>query len=94
MKNKNFAFIILISILLFSTLACNFGFQNGNISMTITLKRENLMQLINSAQGIAGSVSESELLIEVQDVQFLEPDKVQADWFLWASKFRACEWRN
>ncbi len=81
MKNKNYAFIILISILLFSTLACNFGFQNGNISMTITLKRENLMQLINSAQGIAGSVSESELLIEVQDVQFLEPDKVRLTGF-------------
>ena len=74
---KRYAFFILISILILTTLACNFGIQNGNIEMTITLKRDNLMQIINGAQGIAGTLSETELVVEVQDVQFIEPDKVR-----------------
>jgi len=77
MINKKYAFPLLITLIILSTLACNLGFQNGNITMTITLKRDNLLQLINSAQGIAGSVSDSELLIEVQDIEFIEPDKVR-----------------
>ena len=60
-----------------TTLACNFGIQNGNIEMTITLKRDNLMQIINGAQGIAGTLSETELVVEVEDVQFIEPDKIR-----------------
>jgi len=74
---KRYAFFILISILILTTLACNFGIQNGNIEMTITLKRDNLMQIINGAQGIAGTFSETELVVEVQDVQFIEPDKIR-----------------
>ena len=74
---KRYAFFILISILILTTLACNFGIQNGNIEMTITLKRDNLMQIINGAQGIAGTLSETELVVEVQDVQFIEPDKIR-----------------
>jgi len=77
MVNKKYSFVLLITLLILSTLACNFGFQDGNIALTITLKKDNLMQLINGAQGIAGSVSDSDLLIEVQDVQFIEPDKVR-----------------
>ena len=77
MINKKYAFPLLIALIILSTLACNLGFQNGNITLTITLKRDNLLQLINSAQGIAGSVSDSELLIEVQDIEFIEPDKVR-----------------
>ena len=77
MVKKNYALIMLISLLILSTLACNFGFQDGKVTLTITLKKDNLMTLINSAQGIAGSVSETELLIEVEDVQFIEPDKVR-----------------
>lgn len=75
-KNK-YAFFVLIAILLITTLACNLGFQDGNIQLTITLKRDSLMQIINSAQGVAGSISDTELLIEVQDIQFIEPDKVK-----------------
>jgi len=75
-KNKH-AIYLLIALLMLTTLACNLGFQNGNITLTITLKRDNLMQLINSAQGIAGTVSDTDLIIEVQDVQFIEPDKVR-----------------
>src|SRR5690606_32452049 len=74
---KNKAFFLLISILILTTVACNFGFQDGNIKMTITLKRDNLLQIINSAQGIAGTFSESELVVEVQDIQFIEPDRVR-----------------
>ncbi len=74
---KRYAFFILISILILTTLACNFGIQNGNIEMTITLKRDNLMQIINGAQGIAGTLSETELVVEVEDVQFIEPDKIR-----------------
>lgn len=81
MKKNKYAFIGLISILILTTLACNFGFQNGNITLTISLKRDNLMQLINGAQGIAGSVSESELMIEVEDVQFIEPDRIRLTGF-------------
>jgi hypothetical protein len=81
MINKKFSFPMLITLIFLSTLACNLGFQNGNITLTITLKRDNLMQLINSAQGIAGTVSDSDLLIEVQDVQFIEPDKVRLTGF-------------
>lgn len=74
---KNKAFILLLSLLILTTVACNFGIQDGNIEMTITLKRDNLMQIINGAQGIAGTLSETELVVEVQDVQFIEPDKVR-----------------
>lgn len=74
---KKYAFILLISLLVLTTFACNFGIQNGNIEMTITLKRDNLMQIINSAQGIAGNFSDTELVIEVQDIQFIEPDKIR-----------------
>ena len=81
MIKKNYALIMLISLLILSTLACNFGFQDGKVTLTITLKKDNLMTLINSAQGIAGSVSETELLIEVEDVQFIEPDKVRLTGF-------------
>jgi hypothetical protein len=81
MNLKKYAFFVLISLVILSTLACNFGFQNGNIAMTVTLKRDNLMQLINSAQGVAGSVSDKELVIEVQDIQFIEPDKVRLTGF-------------
>jgi len=77
MINKKYAFPLLITLIILSALACNLGFQNGNIKMTITLKRDRLLQLINSAQGIAGTVSDSDLLIEVQDIQFIEPDKVR-----------------
>jgi hypothetical protein len=76
MKNKKYAFIVLISILILSTLACNFGLKNGNITTTITLKKDNLMQIINTTQEIAGTVSETDLLIEVQDIEFIEPDKI------------------
>ncbi len=74
---RNKAFILLISLLILTTVACNFGVQDGNIEMTINLKRDNLMQIINSAQDIAGTFSETELVVEVQDVQFIEPDKVR-----------------
>ena len=74
---KNKAFILLISLMILTTIACNFGIQDGNIEMTITLKRDNLMQIINGAQGIAGTLSETELVVEVQDVQFIEPDKIR-----------------
>lgn len=75
-KNK-YAFFMLTAILLITTLACNLGFQDGNIKLTITLKRDNLMQIINNAQGVAGTISDTELLVEVQDIQFIEPDKVK-----------------
>jgi hypothetical protein len=77
MIKKNYAFFFLTSLLILTTLACNLGFRDGNIAMTITLKRDNLMQIINSAQGIAGNVSDTELMVEVQDIQFIEPDKVR-----------------
>lgn len=77
MINKKYAFPLLITLIILSALACNLGFQNGNIKMTITLKRDRLLQLVNSAQGIAGTVSDSDLLIEVKDIQFIEPDKVR-----------------
>lgn len=77
MIKKNYAFFLLVSLLIFTSLACNLNFQNGNFAMTITLKRDNLMQIINNAQGIAGSVSNTELVIEVEDIQFIEPDKVR-----------------
>lgn len=79
-KNKH-AIYLLIALLMLTTLACNLGFQNGNITLTITLKRDNLLQLINSAQGLAGTVSDTDLMIEVQDVQFIEPDKVRLTGF-------------
>lgn len=77
MMKKNKPFFLLISLLILTTLACNFGVQDGNIEMTLTLKRDNLMQIINGAQGLAGSFSDTELVVEVQDVQFIEPDKVR-----------------
>ena len=60
---KNYAFLFLVSLLIFASLACNLSFRDGNIAMTITLKRDNIITLINNAQGIAGSVSDSELPI-------------------------------
>lgn len=78
---KKYSFLILISLIILTTIACNFGFNNGNIEMTITLKRDNLMQIINGAQGIAGAFSETELVIEVEDVDFIEPDKVKLTGF-------------
>ncbi|HSM24245.1 MAG TPA: hypothetical protein VK856_05225 [Anaerolineaceae bacterium] len=77
MIKKNYAFLLLIALLVLATLACNLGFRDGNIAMTITLKRDSLMQIINSAQGIAGNVSDTELVVEVEDIQFIEPDKVR-----------------
>lgn len=77
MIKKNYALFLLVSLLIFTSLACNLGFQDGNFAMTITLKRDNLMQIINSAQGIAGTVSDTELVVEVEDIQFIEPDKVR-----------------
>ncbi len=77
MKKNKHAFFILLFLLIITSLACNLGFRDGNIAMTITLKRDNLMQIINNAQVIAGNVSGSELLVEVQDIQFIEPDKIK-----------------
>ncbi|MDO9087894.1 MAG: hypothetical protein Q7U53_16930 [Anaerolineaceae bacterium] len=77
MKKNNHAFFILLFLLIFTSLACNLGFRDGNIAMTITLKRDNLLQIINNAQVIAGNVSDTELLVEVQDIQFIEPDKIK-----------------
>ncbi len=51
--------------------------KNGNIEFTITLKRDNLLQIINGAQGIAGVFSETDLVIEIDDLEFIEPDKVK-----------------
>ena len=81
MRQKNYALLMLVGLIILSTLACNLGFQDGKITLTITLKRDNLLSIINSAQGVAGSLSESELMIEVEDVQFIEPDKVRLTGF-------------
>ena len=77
MKKKSYAFFLLITLIIFTSLACALGFRDGKITMTITLKKDNLMQLINSTQGVAGTISDKELLIEVQDIQFIEPDRVK-----------------
>ena len=58
-------------------MACNLSFRDGKIATTITLKRDNIITLINSAQGIAGTVSDSDLPIEVEDVAFIEPDRIK-----------------
>ena len=78
---KNYAFLFLVSLLILASLACNLSFRDGNIAMTITLKRDNIITLINNAQGIAGSVSDSELPIEVEDVAFIEPDRIKLTGF-------------
>jgi hypothetical protein len=77
MKNKKYAFSVLILMMILSTLACNFGLKNGNITTTITLKKDNLMQIINTTQSIAGTVSETDLPVEIQDINFIEPDKIR-----------------
>lgn len=85
MKNKNYAFFVLVVVMILSTLACNFGLKNGNITSTIELKKESLMQIINTAQDIAGTVSETDLPVEVQDIEFIEPDKVRLTGFYGSS---------
>jgi hypothetical protein len=77
MKKKNYAFFILISLLIFTSFACNLGVRDGNLNLTITLKRDNLMKIINGAQGISGTVSGTELLVEIEDIQFIEPDRIK-----------------
>ena len=81
MKNKKYAFFVLVFVLILSTMACNFGLKNGNISTTITLKKDSLMKIINTAQEIAGTVSETDLPVEVQDIEFIKPDKVRLTGF-------------
>ncbi len=77
MKKNKKAFIFGVLILILTTLACNLSFKNGNLTTTITIKKEQLMTIINGAQTVAGAVADEALMAEVDDIQFIEPDKVK-----------------
>ena len=75
-KNKMVFLTVLLIVIFLTSLACNFGIKNGNIATTLTFNEDRLVSLINGAQGIAEKVSEEDLNVKVQNIDFIEPDKI------------------
>lgn len=77
--NRNKWMILMGSlILILVSLACNLSLQDGKLSIPITLKEESIKQIIGAAQSAAASQGENLPLIEVDDIEFIEPDKIIA----------------
>lgn len=65
-------------ILMLVSLACNLSLQDGKLTIPITLKEEAIKQIITTAQSAAASQGERLPVIEVEDIEFIEPDKIVA----------------
>lgn len=78
MNRKNWAILMGAVILLLVSLACNLSLQNGKLTVPITLREETLKQIITAAQSAAASQGERLPLIEVEDIEFIEPDRIVA----------------
>ncbi len=78
MRIKKVKLILGVLVLGLVSLACNLSLQDGKLSVPITLSEESIKQLISTAQSVAGSQGETLPLIEVQEIDFIEPDRIVA----------------
>jgi hypothetical protein len=77
MRNKMAILVVLLSMAVV-TLACGLSLNDGKLSIPITLNKDTLIRIISSAQSVASSGSDGNVLVEVQDLDFIEPDKIKA----------------
>jgi hypothetical protein len=78
MNRKSWMILLGGVIFMLVSLACNLSLQDGKLSIPITLKEERIKQIIGAAQSAAASQGEKLPLIEVDDIEFIEPDKIIA----------------
>ncbi|GAP10229.1 hypothetical protein BECAL_01392 [Bellilinea caldifistulae] len=78
MNQKKRMILIVGMILMLVSLACNLSLQDGKLSIPITLKEDTIKQIISTAQSAAASQGEKLPLIEVEDIEFVEPDRIVA----------------
>jgi len=76
--NRKIAILVVLLSMAVVTLACGLSLNDGKLSIPITLNEETLIRLISGAQSIASTGSEGNMLVEVQDLDFIEPDKIKA----------------
>ncbi|GIV67042.1 MAG: LmeA family phospholipid-binding protein [Chloroflexota bacterium] len=78
MYRKTWSILIGSMALLLASIACNLSFREGKLSIPITLKEDTIKQIITAAQSAAASQGEKLPLIEVEDIEFIEPDRIIA----------------
>ncbi len=78
MKSRKWMTLWGMTIWMLVALACNLSFQGGKLTIPITLKEDTIKQIITTAQSAAASQGERLPLIEVEDIEFIEPDKIVA----------------
>jgi len=87
--NRKIAILVVLLSMAVVTLACGLSLNDGKLSIPITLNEETLIRLISGAQSIASTGSEGNMLVEVQDLDFIEPDKIKAygryTWSFWGT---------
>ena len=76
--NKKVAIVVVFLTLAMVTLACGLSLNNGKLTIPVTLNKETLIRLISGAQSVAASGSQTNVMVEVQDLDFIEPDKIKA----------------
>ncbi|MEN4011875.1 MAG: hypothetical protein AB1453_05850 [Chloroflexota bacterium] len=78
MKNKHIKLILGVLVLGLVSLACNLSLRDGKLSVPITLREESIKQILSAAQAVTANQGDSLPVIEVQDIEFIEPDKIVA----------------
>ncbi len=78
MKQRKWMLAGGIIMLMVISLACNLSVRDGKLTVPITLREESIKQIITSAQSVAASQGENLPVIEVEDIEFIEPDRIVA----------------
>lgn len=78
MRIKNLKLILGVLAMGLVSLACNLSLRDGKLSVPITLSEDSIKQLISTAQSVAGSQGENLPFMDVQDIDFIEPDRIVA----------------
>ncbi len=65
-----------VAVLMLLTLGCGLSVNDGKLSVPLTFNEETLKNLISGVQSAAAN-SGTDLPVEVQDLEFIEPDTVQ-----------------
>lgn len=74
MKNVKRGILIGLVTLSLVSLACGLSLQDGKLTIPITLNEDTIKRLLGTSQ----SAVANNTWVEVQDIQFIEPDKIRA----------------
>lgn len=77
MKNNNRLKILAATLVwVLVIMACGLSLKNGTLIVPITLKEETLKSILNNTQKIFTSTSGNDVQVQVDDLQFVEPDSI------------------